>query len=188
MGFFSKLSHDEKFELLKIARKTIAQKLEGNDFQVKPDSENLNKKAGVFVTLKKSGQLRGCIGNFSDDEKIYQNVQKMAISAAFDDPRFNQLQTDELKEIQIEVSVLSGLKPIKAEEIEIGKHGLQLSAGFHRGVLLPQVPVEWGWDKEEYLNNLCLKAGLPQESWKEKGVMLQAFTAQVFSEKEFHLS
>ena len=134
------------------------------------------------MTLKKGGELRGCIGNFSAQTPLHKMVQQMAIAAALEDPRFESVSPQELPAVELEISVLSGLSPITPEEVVVGTHGLFITLGFHRGVLLPQVPVEWGWERDEYLDHLCLKAGLPRGTWREPEVVLESFTAQVFSE------
>jgi uncharacterized protein len=185
MGFQGILDLNAKKELLQLARDTISALLSGKEKPVfHPHNTILNEKAGAFVTLKNSGNLRGCIGNFSDTSSIGDIVQDMAMAAALEDNRFNSVTIDELDKIDIEISILSGLLPIKADDVKVGTHGLFITLGFHRGVLLPQVPVEWGWEKEEYLDNLCNKAGLPVGTWKEPQVKLESFTAQVFGEKE----
>jgi uncharacterized protein len=184
MGFFGILDKNAQNELLNIARNSISKYLKTKkNTTVKTENEILKNKAGAFVTLKIGGQLRGCIGNFADDKPIYEMVHEMALAAAFEDPRFQEFEQDELDSVHIEISILSGLKPIKPEDVEVGVHGLYITKGFYRGVFLPQVPVEWNWEREEYLDQLCLKAGLPVGEWKNPKVKLESFTAQVFEEE-----
>jgi AmmeMemoRadiSam system protein A len=178
------LSEEEEKELLKIARETLESYLsEGKipHFEVK--SESLKEEMGAFVTLKKKGRLRGCIGHVEANKPLYEVVSEMAITAATQDPRFSPVTLDELSEIDIEISVLSPLKKVNnIEEIKVGRDGLVIKKGFASGLLLPQVPVEWGWSREEFLRQVSLKAGLPPDAWKEAD--LYRFTAQVFGEKE----
>jgi AmmeMemoRadiSam system protein A len=138
---------------------------------------------GGFTTLHLNGKLRGCIGYVVPTHSLYRTVAETARAAAFDDPRFRPITSDEASELKIEISVLSLLQPIRPEEVQIGVHGLVVAYGGRRGLLLPQVPVEWGWDRETFLAQTCLKAGLPPDAWLQ-GAELQAFTAEVFSDAE----
>ena len=145
-----------------------------------PDDPQLLQRAGAFVTLMRQGELRGCIGHTQADMPLWQVVQQMAISAAENDPRFYPMTPDELDDLEIEISVLSPLQHISSiDEIEVGKHGLMITKGFHRGLLLPQVPTEYGWDRDTFLEALCEKAGLPPGNWRH-GATLETFTALVF--------
>jgi len=180
------LNTKQRDELLKIARDSISTYLKtGKKLQVSQTDPILNQEMGSFVTLSKGGQLRGCIGNLTSRQPLYLTVRDMAVEAAVDDPRFSALSLAELKEIKIEVSVLSPLKKVaSAESIELGKHGVLVRSGLTSGVFLPQVATETGWSKEEFLNNLCAhKAGLPKDAWKDKNTELYIFSAEVFSEK-----
>jgi hypothetical protein len=183
------LSEEEKITLLKIARETLESYLKEAKlpyFEVK--SENLKEKRGAFVTLKKNGLLRGCIGRIVADTPLYEVVSKVTIDSALNDPRFPPVKYEELKDIEIEISVLTPFTKVEnLEEIEIGKHGLMIRKGFYSGLLLPQVPLEYGWDRETFLKHVCLKAGLPADAYKDKGVLLYKFSAIVFSESEFGL-
>ncbi|HEX67952.1 MAG TPA: AmmeMemoRadiSam system protein A, partial [bacterium] len=144
----------------------------------------LKKPGACFVTLKENGRLRGCIGTLFPGKPLYENVARMAVSAAFYDYRFPPLRKEELEKIKIEISVLSPLKRIKSfEEIEVGKHGLYLIKGSYRGVLLPQVATEYGWDRWQFLQAVSRKAGLPPDAYKE-GAVIYIFTAEVFGEEE----
>lgn len=179
------LSENDQGRLLFLARKAIEYKLEGREFKAEGITPDMKNKLGVFVTLRVKGRLRGCIGTLTPSEALYVSVPEMAVAAAFKDPRFPPLTREELKELEVEISVLSPLVQVRElEEIKVGIHGLMLIRGENRGVLLPQVPLEQGWNKEEYLQNLCLKAGLAGDCLREMGVKLYRFTAFVFSEEE----
>ncbi len=143
-----------------------------------------SEKCGIFVTLKKHGDLRGCIGYIVGYEPLGQAIPSMAIAAATKDPRFNPVTAAELKDLHIEISVLSPMQDVKdINEIKIGRDGLLLQLGGHSGLLLPQVPVEWNWDREEFLENLCYKAGLPVGAHLRPEARLQRFSADVFGEE-----
>ena len=181
-----KLSRQEKEMLLSQARQALENYFEkGKILDEPPPTLSLAQKRGVFVTLKKNGQLRGCIGDFSANEPLWEKVKKMALAAAFDDPRFSPLSPEELDEIKIEISVLSPLKKINSvEEIEMGKHGVYLKYGQKAATFLPQVAEETGWSREEFLANLCVeKAGLPADCWRNPEIELFTYTAEVFSEE-----
>lgn len=181
------LNEAEQQTLLTLARRSIAAGLEKGE----PDLDDLELtpalqiKMSCFVTLKKRGQLRGCIGTLNAHRRLYEDVIDNAQSAAFRDPRFPKLkEPEELEKCQIEISVLTPPSAISGvDDIEIGKHGLVIEKGGQRGVFLPQVPVEQKWDLTKYLENLCRKAGLPRDAYQE-GAKLQWFTAQVFAEEE----
>lgn len=176
-------SPEEREFLLKVAHESLSAALKGTSFDRKPPSSHLTEKRAVFTTLRNHGQLRGCIGHVFPVLPLWQAVSETACAAAFDDPRFASVSADELPEISIEISVLSRLRPILPGDVVPGKHGLLVSRGERRGLLLPQVPVEWGWDREAFLSQTCLKAGLPPDCWAQ-GVDLQAFTAEVFGDPE----
>ncbi len=186
-----KITDEEKIFLLRLARKAIEHELNPEVEIPKPDYEKypiLNSRAGAFVTLNKNKMLRGCIGYIIGFGPLYETVKEAAIQAAFGDPRFPSLIKPELSEIEVEVSVLSEPFPIYSyDEIEVGKHGLILEDFGRRALLLPQVPVEHGMNKEEFLSALCQKAGLHGNCWREKQLNLKAFTAEVFDEKEMGL-
>ncbi len=179
------LSIDEQLFLLRIARETLSDELTGKPIRLIENSfVQLDQIVGVFVTLKLGERLRGCIGNIIGQYPLCLGVQKMATEAAFHDPRFSPLTIDEFAKIHIEISVLSPLAPIQPSAVVVGKHGLLLRLGLRSGVLLPQVPVEQGWGRKEFLEGLCQKAGLPASAYLDKDAQLLAFTAQVFSEDE----
>jgi len=181
------LSQAQKKELLKIARNTIETFVKTGKTPpgIKSADARLNEIEGAFVTITKQGVLRGCIGNIIGQEPLYETVRDMAVAAASQDPRFSPLTAAELKDIDIEISVLSKPRRVKnASEIQLGKHGVIVSDGFHQGVFLPQVATETGWSKEEFLSELCSqKAGLPADAWKNPNTALYVFTADVFGEK-----
>ncbi len=174
-----------KKELLKIARQSLEIYLKEKRFpELEVKEPALLEKRGAFVTLKKKGMLRGCIGNFKE-EPLYIQIQRTAVSSALNDPRFIPVRLEELKDIQIEISVLSPMQRINSiEELELGRHGIYVTDGVRSGVFLPQVAEETGWTKEEFLRR-CLadKAGLPPDAW-EKGASVFVFTAEVFSEDQ----
>ncbi|MDD5465457.1 MAG: AmmeMemoRadiSam system protein B [Candidatus Omnitrophica bacterium] len=181
------LNIQQRKKLLKIARQAIEEYLKtGKKLEVSEADPVLSQKMGSFVTLTEHGGLRGCIGNLTANQPLYLTVRDMAIAAAADDPRFSPVGLTEVKNIKLEISVLSPLeRVVSAENIELGKHGVLVRKGAQSGVFLPQVATETGWNKEEFLNNLCSqKAGLPPGAWKDKNTELYVFTAEVFSEKD----
>lgn len=178
------LTDNEKTVLLGIAKNAIAAQIKNQKMpEVKIDSENLKSKRGAFVTLKKQGHLRGCIGYIKAYKPLWETVQEMAIAAAFHDPRFPSLKPDEVKQLTFEISVLSPFKRIKdINEIEVGKHGLYMVRGYRSGLLLPQVATEYKWDRETFLQETCYKAGLPLDSWKDKETEIYIFSADYFGD------
>lgn len=179
------LDIETKKNLLKLARLTIKNELEKEEKE-KIDFKFPEIKRGAFVTLHKQGELRGCIGTFRSDRNIEDVIKDMALAASFEDTRFSPLELQELDEIDIEISVLSPLRKIKSiAEIEVGRHGLYISRGFRSGVLLPQVATEYNWDRETFLVHTCLKAGLPEDAWKDSATRIEVFSAEVFGEKDF---
>jgi AmmeMemoRadiSam system protein A len=179
------LTQTQRQELLSLARTAVAGYLETGEIpDYEPDDLVLLRRSGAFVTLRQGDQLRGCIGRLWADQPLYQRVQEMAVAAATADPRFPPLTIDELDDVDIEISVLSPLRRVTdTQQIEVGSHGLVIRHAGRQGVLLPQVPVENGWDRGEFLENLCLKAGLMHGCWKDRPT-LYAFTAVVFGEVE----
>ena len=180
----NKLTAREKNLLLKLAREAIIGFVRGlKTPSMEVTDENLLSHRGCFVSIKANGSLRGCIGNFTSEKSLFKLVQEMAVSAATRDPRFYPMKEQDLEHFDLEISVLSPLQKISAiEEIEAGTHGLYIEKNFSRGVLLPQVAVEFGWDRETFLRQTCIKAGLKPEDWKE-GTDIYIFTADVFCEK-----
>ncbi|OYD14538.1 hypothetical protein CH330_08300 [candidate division WOR-3 bacterium JGI_Cruoil_03_51_56] len=180
------LTEQEKRNLLGIARNTLEDYIRNNKIlEVKPLTPRLSEKRGVFVTLHKQGQLRGCIGYIEPVKPLYLAVNEMAVAASTEDPRFPRVTMDELSDIDIEITVLSRLQRITdPNSVVVGKHGLVIRKGYQSGLLLPQVPVEQGWDRKQFLEYTCLKAGLPTDAWQDKDSELYVFTGQVFGEKE----
>jgi MEMO1 family protein len=178
------LTESERKELLTIARNTLTDFVKtGKAPLANPVENGLNMRRGAFVTLKENGELRGCIGDFFSDSTLAETVRDMAINAAARDYRFTPVRPDELGKIKVEVSVLSPLRKISSvDEIKVGRDGLYIVKGLYRGVLLPQVPVEQGWDRNTFLEQTCRKAGLLPDAWKQ-GADLYTFTAEVFGEK-----
>jgi AmmeMemoRadiSam system protein A len=177
------LTQNQEKSLLRLARQAITHYLkEGKAPAMETDDETFKQKRGAFVTLKVKDQLRGCIGYPLPHKSLFETIIDVAVSAASKDFRFTPLEQNELNTTTIEISVLSLPKPIKdISEIEVGKHGIIITKGHNRGLLLPQVPLEWGWNRETFLNHGCLKAGLDEDAWK-KGAQIEIFSAQVFSE------
>ncbi len=171
--------------LLRLARQAIERKLAtGETIKARMNDPLLMEKRGAFVTLKAGERLRGCIGYPLPCESLAKTVIDSAILAATQDFRFEPVTPDELADIRIEISVLSLPRPaLDYHEVEVGKHGIIISKGRNKGLLLPQVPVEYNWDRETYLRHGCLKAGLDEDAW-EKGANIEVFSAQVFSERE----
>ncbi len=178
------LSCAERAQLLCAAREAIAAHLGGMRTPEWTASGQLAQARGAFVTLKRraDGSLRGCIGFMESDAPLLETVMRMAVAAATEDPRFDPVSLEELAEIEIEISALGAIAPIRPQEVEVGRHGLLIRLGRRRGVLLPQVPVEHGWDRETFLAHTCRKAGLPDEAWRDPEARIEAFTATVFGE------
>jgi uncharacterized protein len=186
-GVSMNLTNEEKRALLKIARSSIQSALGGKPFPQKEyKSESLDRPSGVFVTLRIGENLRGCIGYVEPLFPLAQATQEAAVKAAMEDPRFMPMTLAELAGILIEISVLSSLSELQDKsKIEIGKHGLVIDAGLRRGLLLPQVAIEYGWDREQFLGHTASKAGLPSDAWKRNEVKLFTFTVERFEESEF---
>lgn len=177
----------ERKELLKIARGTLEVFVRtGRTSEISIKSPRLSEVQGAFVTLRKAGALRGCIGNMIGQAPLDQTVRDMTVAAASEDPRFNPVSVNELRDIDLEISVLSKPRRIKdASEIVLGKHGVIISGHGRQGIFLPQVADETGWSKEEFLSQLCAqKAGLPSDCWKSSNVSLFVFEADVFGERD----
>ncbi|BDH79143.1 MAG TPA: TIGR00296 family protein [Methanothermobacter sp.] len=186
------LSKEDGRLLIKVARKAIRTYLEEGRIMDPPRvPSHLREKMGVFVTLNKNGDLRGCIGFPEPIKPLIEGVIEAAVASATSDPRFRPVTLEEFEEIQIEVSVLTKPEPIKVkdpreypERIKVGVDGLIIEKGPYKGLLLPQVAVEWGFDEEEFLCNTCLKAGLPPDCWYDQDTRVYKFQAQIFQEKE----
>lgn len=179
------LTDAEKKELLRIARHSLEAAVKGAP---KPESEaiseTLGQKRGVFVTLKKQGDLRGCIGYLQPVSPLHIAVGEMAVSAGTGDPRFSPVGEDELSSLTIEISVLSPMKQITdVREIEVGRDGIYIVKDCFSGVLLPQVAMEYGWDRKRFIEETCQKAGLPSDAWQE-GAQICIFSAEIFGETD----
>ena len=177
------MTRNEELACLKLARQAITHYFKTGSSLRTPIQEGLLKeKRGAFVTLTVAGDLRGCIGYPLPVKPLDETIIEMAVAAASQDTRFEPLRPQEMARLKIDISVLGLPEPVAdPAEVEVGRHGIIVSKGFHKGLLLPQVPGEYGWDRETYLRHGCLKAGLPPEEWK-KGAKIEVFTAQVFSE------
>jgi hypothetical protein len=172
----------DRERLLQLARASIAAHLAGLPIPVVAPSPIMDRRAGVFVSLHKGRALRGCIGHVEPDQQLSRAIPNAAIAAASSDPRFAPMTSEELADVDIELSILGPLEQIgRAAGIEIGRHGLLVEHGWNRGLLLPQVAAEWGWDAEAFLAQTCHKAGLPLDAWKTATVW--RFEAEVFSER-----
>lgn len=173
--------------LLEEARATIAHALgRGQPPSDSPElPDGAEQQRGCFVTLHTgSGALRGCIGTFVVEEPLWRAVRQMAVAAATRDPRFRALSSDELDDCVLEISALTPTEPVQPHEVEVGLHGLCVERGPYRGVLLPQVATERGWDRETFISQTCVKAGLPPDAWRDGSVELAVFAAEVFGEND----
>ena len=174
----------ERAEMLRLAHEAIEAALAGRKLELNPTSERLLEPRGAFTTLHLDGHLRGCVGYVYPVKPLCRTVAETATAAAFNDTRFQPVTAEEAPRLKAEISVLSPLVPIAAEDIEAGRHGLVVTLGSRRGLLLPQVAVEFGWDAATFLQETCHKAGLPPDAW-ERGATIEAFTAEVFHEEGF---
>ena len=179
----SDYSAQERQQLLQLARHSIVAHLRGESLPHPDLPDRLGEPRGAFCTLHLHGKLRGCIGYVEPLFPLWQTVVQTAAAAATDDPRFAPLTLGELAHVHIELSVMSPLRTITPDEVEVGVHGLMISQGSKRGLLLPQVATEWGFDRETFLSGTCHKAGLRGDAWQH-GATIQAFTAEVFGEPE----
>ncbi len=180
------LNDQNKRALLQLARESILSAVHHQQLTpTKHESTVLQEPAGAFVTLRSHSELRGCIGYIEPKLPLVRTVEEVAAKAALEDPRFHPLTDDELDQVDIEISVLSPLQKVdKVEDIEVGKHGLVVDAGFTRGLLLPQVAEENHWDRETFIRHTAMKAGLVPEGWNHPSVQLFSFTVDKFSESE----
>lgn len=177
-------SPEQRRLLLGIAHEAIDAIVSGREWRdVPPSLSGVDEPRGVFTTLYLDNELRGCVGYAAPVSPLYQAVAETARSAAFEDSRFLPVTKQEAGRLEISLSVLSRLFPIEAEAVEVGRHGLVISRGAYRGLLLPQVPVELGWNRETFLEQTCRKAGLPLDAWRQ-GASIEAFTAEVFSDED----
>ncbi len=176
------LDQDERRALLREARQALEAAVTGA--AIDSAAQFPERCAGAFVTLREDGALRGCVGQVEAVGPLGATVREVAVAAATKDPRFSPVGADELSAIDVEVSVLGPIQPCAdPATVEIGRHGLVVEEGRHRGLLLPQVAVEWGWDSHTFVANACAKAGLRPDAWK-RGAQLFTFEAEVFSEDD----
>jgi AmmeMemoRadiSam system protein A len=182
-NIMTSLTNEQQDILLELARSTISNNvIDGYWEETDSEKPAFLQMAGAFVTIWVNDALRGCTGYMREDKSIYKVIQEMAISASTSDPRFSPLGREELDNISVGISVLSPLSKVEdIEDIHVGINGLLIVHQGKRGVLLPQVPTDRGWDRDTYLTNLCYKAGLPGDSWQQ-GAMLYSFTAEIFGE------
>ncbi len=183
-------SNEERAQLLRLAHDSIASALQRREISLDPPTPHFAQLHGVFTSLylcqshgEDQGEkaLRGCVGYVLPACPVYRAVAETARAAAFDDNRFPPVTMAEAPHLAIELSILSPAQPIRAEEIEVGRHGLLISQHGRRGLLLPQVPVERNWDRTTFLEQTCRKAGLPPDAWQQ-GATIEAFTAEVFGD------
>jgi uncharacterized protein len=175
-------SAEERALLLHLAHESIVSVLENREIPIDPPTSHLAEPRGAFTSLYIHGELRGCVGYVLPVNSVYRAVIDTARAAAFEDTRFYGVTIEEARQLEIELSILSPPRPIAPEEVEVGRHGLLISMAGHRGLLLPQVPVERDWDRVTFLEQTCRKAGLPPDAW-QRGALIEAFTAEVFGEK-----
>jgi AmmeMemoRadiSam system protein A len=182
----SSLGNREKQLLLEVARRAVIAAAADHEFPKDlPKVPGLGESTGAFVTLHRRGRLRGCMGQIGTGQSLVEVVAHCANSAALDDSRFDPVRPDEVGELEIELSVLSPLEEIAPDRIEVGKHGLMISRGTQRGVLLPQVAIECRWGAARFLEETCVKAGLERDAWREPGTKIRCFTAEIFREADF---
>ena len=168
--------------LLHVAHESIDASLEGKQISVDAPTPHLAEhRGGIYLALFCKASSAGCVGYVFPIASVYRTVMETARAAAFDDRRFSPLQAREAPHLRISLSILSPLLPIRAEDVVVGRHGLLVTLGAHRGLLLPQVPIEHHWDLRTFLEQTCHKAGLPGDAWRT-GAQLEAFTAEVFGE------
>jgi uncharacterized protein len=179
------LSEADRKSILELARQAVVEAVCHRRLLEKiPNTELFEQRCGVFVTLHVGGRLRGCIGVIEAKERLGESIVRCTMSAALDDPRFNPMQEEDLSGLEIEVSLLSPLERIEPEAIEIGKHGLLVEQGFHRGLLLPQVALEHCLGREQFLKETCHKAGLGADAWKALNTRIYGFTCEIVGEEK----
>ncbi len=177
---------EQRKALLELARQSIASRF-SKEAVIYPDDQDFQIQSGVFVSLHKHGELRGCIGYIKGFKDLVPSIIDLARSAAFQDPRFSPVRHTELPELNIEISIMSDLYPVNdVKDVLIGRDGLFLEHPMGSGLLLPQVPVEWHWDLTTFLDQICRKAGLRAGSWEDDKAKLYRFTAEIFSESEIN--
>ena len=179
----AEFSPDERRLLLKVAHDAIGSGVNQRELSFPEIPPHLAEPRGAFTTIYHAGELRGCVGYVVAVVPLFQTVAETARAAALDDMRFSPVTPDEVPQIEVVLSILSPLVPISPDQVEIGRHGLVVTLGMRRGLLLPQVPIEHGWDRETFLSQTCHKAGLPLDAWQH-GATIEAFTAEVFGDRD----
>jgi uncharacterized protein len=175
----------DRRELLRIARATLREHLSTGYLPPgSPHRKTLLAPGGAFVTIHVDGALRGCMGRIEADKPLYLAVEELTVAAATRDPRFDPLRLEDLKETRLTVSLLSAPEKVSPEQIVLGKHGLVVTRGPRRGLLLPEVATEHGFTVEQFLDETCAKAGLPHGAWREPETRVEVFTADVFAEQD----
>ena len=180
------LTDRDKRVLLGLARQRLLEHLEQREPEDFPaDSDALLEHRATFVTWRSiNGDLRGCIGEVIAQGSLVESIERMAVASGTDDPRFPPITKSELPNLTLEISALTPMSSIKPEDVEVGRHGLMISKGHLSGLLLPQVPIEQGWDRVDFLRGLCAKAGLPRDAWQDPDVQLRSFEAEVWGEEK----
>ncbi|RME52639.1 MAG: AmmeMemoRadiSam system protein A [Caldilineae bacterium] len=174
--------------MLQVARQSLMEFLSTGRLPTwKTDNPVLLQPRAVFVTLRNrhTGELRGCRGESVARRPLIEAVAYMSLASALDDPRFPPVTLEEAPELSFEINMLTPLRPIRPEEVEVGRHGLMIVKGYRRGLLLPEVPVHYGWDRETFLAALCRKAGLPDHAWRAPDAQLFGFESQAWSDEDF---
>jgi len=177
----NEFTQEERSILLKLAHASIEAVLEKREISLDPPSQHLAQPRGAFTTIYFRKELHGCVGYVFPVASLYRTVAETARAAAFEDTRFPPVTREEAPELEISLSILSALQPVRPEDIEIGRHGLVIGHQGRRGLLLPQVPLEHGWSRYTFLEQTCRKAGLPPHAWQQ-GATIEAFTAEVFGD------
>ncbi len=181
------IDDSDKIALLKLARRTLESYFSRETQpEYRTSRKALLENKGAFVSLHRGEELRGCIGQLFPDRELYKVVQHCVLNAALEDSRFTPVVQEELPEMSIEISVLTPFRRIhEAEEIEVGKHGLYIIQGHHRGLLLPQVATQYSWDRRKFLEQTCRKAGLTESAWRDPHTVIHTFEAEIFSDSQF---
>jgi AmmeMemoRadiSam system protein A len=181
------LSIEKREQLIEIVRHEVDSAANNSRIEnYESDDPDMNRKSGVFVTLYDSAkQLRGCIGYIESDKPLINTISRAARAAAMSDPRFSPVTPEEVDDLVVDISILSPMEVIKdIEKIEVGVHGLLISRGSYRGLLLPQVATKYKWDRERFLDEACIKAGLSENDWRKQSVEIKIFSAEVFGEDD----
>ena len=176
----------ERLALLALARLSVERALDGlPPPEIGPSLRDVKEPRAAFVTIRRarSGLLRGCRGECRARRSLPECVSLVAVSAALDDPRFPPVTRDELPLLRFEISALTAPQPIRPEDVVVGRHGLLVSAEAGVGLLLPQVPIEQAWDRTAFLDGVCVKAGLPPDSWRRSDLELSGFEAEVWADE-----